>query len=144
LCDSQAQSGYALDAYARYLASERRAKTPDVLIMSTVHERAIAEAAKRRFNGEVGAEEALRAFWVGYSDSLVRHINHDHPCVDGCLILQQRISGAEEDVQLAVLKRAIRSVPGSGEVWARYIRFLVSLCSSRYLLFSSRPCLGGE
>lgn len=27
---------------------------------------------------------------------------------------------------MKVLRRAVRSVPGSGEVWARYIRFLVS------------------
>lgn len=39
--------------------------------MVTVYERAIAEAEKRRFNGEAGAEEALRMFWIGLSDALV-------------------------------------------------------------------------
>ena len=67
-----AQSGFALDVYAQYLAYERRAKNPDLFVMSTVYERAIAEAAKRRFEGEAGAEETLRAFWTGYCDSLVR------------------------------------------------------------------------
>lgn len=38
-------------------------------------------------------------------------------------------------------RRATRSAPGSGEVWARYIRFLVSSTSllfSAYLFFYSR------
>lgn len=39
--------------------------------MNGVFERAITEAAKRRFNGQTGAEVALRAFWVGYCDALV-------------------------------------------------------------------------
>ncbi|GLB38245.1 putative RNA recognition motif containing protein [Lyophyllum shimeji] len=98
------QSNFSLDDYARYLAFERRAKNPDLLFMSTVHERAIAEADKRRFSGEPGAEEALRMFWLGYIDSL-------------------RINQADEETQLSVIKRASRSVPGSGEVWARYIRY---------------------
>ena len=65
------QSGFALEVYAQYLAYERRAKHPDLFVMGTVYERAIAEAAKRRFEGDPGAEEALRAFWIGYCDSLV-------------------------------------------------------------------------
>jgi hypothetical protein len=65
------QSGFALEAYARYLSYERRAKNPDLLVMGAVYERAIAEAAKRRFDGEPGAEETLRAFWTGYCDTLV-------------------------------------------------------------------------
>lgn len=36
-----------------------------------LYERAIAEAAKRRFAGDLNAEAALRAFWVGYIDALV-------------------------------------------------------------------------
>ncbi|KAF8073869.1 hypothetical protein FPV67DRAFT_1479613 [Lyophyllum atratum] len=106
------QSSFSLEAYARYLASERRARNPDLLVMSTVYERAIAEADKRRFNGEPGAEEALRMFWVGYCDSL-------------------RLNQAGEDEQMAVLKRAVRSIPGSGEVWARYIRYLERTEESR-------------
>ncbi|KAK2465199.1 hypothetical protein APHAL10511_002553 [Amanita phalloides] len=102
------QSSYSLDAYAHYVTVERRAKYPDILIISTTYERAIAEAAKRRFNGEEGAEQALRVFWIGYCDAL-------------------RILNAERDAQLTVLKRATRSIPGSGEIWARYIRLLERL-----------------
>lgn len=40
--------------------------------MGGVYERAIAEAAKRRFDGEIGAEEFLRLFWNGYLNALVR------------------------------------------------------------------------
>ena len=39
----------------------------------------------------------------------------------------QRILGAEKNVQLSTFRRAIRSVPESGEVWARYIRLLVRI-----------------
>lgn len=46
-------------------------KNTDMLIVTGLYERAIAEAAKRRFGGEQGAEEALRAFWGGYCDVLV-------------------------------------------------------------------------
>jgi hypothetical protein len=65
------QSKYSLDVYTRYIAAERRAKYPDLFVMKTVYERAIAEAAKRRFEGEMGAEDALRSFWTGYCDALV-------------------------------------------------------------------------
>ena len=41
--------------------------------MRGIYERAIAEAAKRRFNDEPGAEETLRIFWSGYGDVLVNH-----------------------------------------------------------------------
>ncbi|KZV73245.1 hypothetical protein PENSPDRAFT_627695 [Peniophora sp. CONT] len=98
------QAGYSLDAYAQYAAYERRAKKPDFVILSGIYERAIAEAAKRRFAGEYGAEEALRAFWTGYGDAL-------------------RIHRDDEDNQLLVFQRAVRSVPGYGEIWAKYIRF---------------------
>ncbi|KAG6897556.1 hypothetical protein C0992_000339 [Termitomyces sp. T32_za158] len=94
---------YSLDDYARYIVYERRARNPDLLVMVTVFERAIAEAEKRRFNGEVGAEEALRMFWIGLADAL-------------------RINAAGEENELAVFQRAIRSVPGCGEIWARYMR----------------------
>jgi len=36
------------------------AKKPDLFIVRGLYERAIAEAARRRFIGETGAEEALR------------------------------------------------------------------------------------
>jgi hypothetical protein len=39
---------------------------------------------------------------------------------------QKRINEVGEDAELYTLKRAVRSVPGSGEVWARYLRYLVS------------------
>jgi len=97
------QSGFSPEAYAHYLTVERRAKHPDTLIVSTTYERAIAEAAKRRFKGEVAAEQMLRMFWAGYCDAL-------------------RILDVAWDTQLTILKRAIRSVPGSGEIWARHIR----------------------
>ncbi|VDB84644.1 unnamed protein product [Peniophora sp. CBMAI 1063] len=99
-----AQAGYSLDAYAQYLAYERRAKKPDFIILSGIYERAISEAAKRRFAGEYGAEEALRTFWAGYADAL-------------------RIHKDDEDNQLLIYQRAVRSVPGYGEIWAKYIRF---------------------
>ncbi|KZT27355.1 hypothetical protein NEOLEDRAFT_1060705 [Neolentinus lepideus HHB14362 ss-1] len=99
------QSNYALVTYAAYIASERRARSPDTFILSTLYERAIAEAAKRRFVEDPSAEHALRMFWSGYCDFL-------------------RQDDAEDKVQLNTLKRATKSVPGSGEVWARYFRFL--------------------
>ncbi|TFK73607.1 hypothetical protein BDN72DRAFT_761449 [Pluteus cervinus] len=102
---SLSQSSYSLEGYAQYIAVERRAKSPDLFVLTGVFERAIAEASKRRFNGEEGAEAALRSFWVGYADTL-------------------RINDAGGGVEFRVLRRAIRSVPGSGELWARYIRYL--------------------
>ncbi|KAG6918338.1 hypothetical protein DXG01_015197 [Tephrocybe rancida] len=99
------KSGFSLEEYARYIAYERRARNPDLFVMVGVFERAIAEADKRRFSGEVGAEEALRMFWVGLSDVL-------------------RINHAGEDSEMDVFRRAVRSVPGYGEIWARYIRAL--------------------
>lgn len=69
---TQEQSGFSLEGYAYYLAAERRMKQPDVLIVSTLYERAVAEADKRRFAGEPNAEAALRSFWTGYLDFLVR------------------------------------------------------------------------
>ncbi|KAI6030527.1 hypothetical protein F5J12DRAFT_296247 [Pisolithus orientalis] len=95
----------SLDAYAQYIASERRAKNPDVFVLTGVYERAVAEAAKRRFAGEVGAEEALRSFWIGYLDF-------------------SRTQGVKDSEMTTLLGRATRSVPGSGEAWARYIRHL--------------------
>jgi hypothetical protein len=44
----------------------------------------------------------------------------------------QRILEAGINAELDILQRAVRSVPGSGQVWARYIRCLV-----RWFFFSS-------
>jgi hypothetical protein len=44
--------------------------------MNTVYERAVAEAAKRAFNGETGAEGVLAALWSGYCDALVGPLQH--------------------------------------------------------------------
>ncbi|OCH91935.1 RNA-binding protein Prp24 [Obba rivulosa] len=102
-------ASYSLEAYAYYLTSERR-KKPDLFVLKTLYERAIAEAAKRRFAGEAGAEEALRSFWIGYLDFL-------------------RIQDVDDEISMATYNRALRSVPASGEVWARYMRFLERLDS---------------
>ncbi|KDQ62555.1 hypothetical protein JAAARDRAFT_121734 [Jaapia argillacea MUCL 33604] len=101
-----AQSKFSLSVYAQYISHERRPKSPDALVLSTLYERAIAEAARRRFAGEVGADQMLTSFWLGYCDF-------------------QRVDDTEDDsIQLATLRRAVRCIPGSGEIWARYIRFL--------------------
>ena len=34
------------------------------------------------------------------------------------------MQGAPEEIQHRTYKRAARSIPGSGEMWARYMRFL--------------------
>ncbi|KAF9013425.1 hypothetical protein BDQ17DRAFT_1386973 [Cyathus striatus] len=111
------ESGYALESYAQYIASERRMRYPDLFVIKFLFERAIAEAAKRRWGGEANAEEVLRIFWVGYMDSLT-------------YVSGQRMFDAGHEVELATYRRAVRSVPGSGEVWARYIRFLEQVSSS--------------
>ncbi|KAJ3554397.1 hypothetical protein NM688_g3135 [Phlebia brevispora] len=100
-----AKAKFSLEAYAYYIAAERRTKKPDAFVLTTLYERAIAEADKRRWQGKAVAEEALRSFWAGYLDFL-------------------RFTDVEDEIQLKTLKRATRSVPGSGEMWARYIRFL--------------------
>ncbi|KAL4250529.1 hypothetical protein ABKN59_002266 [Abortiporus biennis] len=102
---SISQAKNSPEAFAYYIASERRAKKPDLSVLTAMYERAIAETDKRRFAGEPNAEETLRSFWIGYVDTL-------------------RLHNVEETQQSKVFQRATRSVPGSGEVWARYIRFL--------------------
>jgi hypothetical protein len=123
------QSKFSLNAYTRYIAAERRAKYPDMFVMKTVYERAIAEAAKRRFNEESGAEEALRLFWVGYCDVLVRFTYSDAVITSSLTsaFRCKRINGAGATIEHDILQRAVRSVPASGEIWARYLRYLVSL-----------------
>ncbi len=73
LISKQVQANYSLEGYAYYIASEKRLKNPNLLILKGLYERAITEADKRRFAGEANAEEALRSFWAGYVDFLVRH-----------------------------------------------------------------------
>ncbi|KAK0503883.1 hypothetical protein EDD18DRAFT_1411611 [Armillaria luteobubalina] len=104
------QSHFSLESYSKYVAYENRARYPDLLVMGGVYECAIAEAAKRKFAGEASAEEALRSFWVGYCDAV-------------------RMLG-DESSELEVLRRAIRSAPASGDVWARYIRHLERVSDS--------------
>ncbi|KAG9315935.1 hypothetical protein JVU11DRAFT_3587 [Chiua virens] len=95
----------SLDAYMQYLASERKSKSPDIFVVSGLYERAIAESAGCRFSGEGSAEQTLRTLWLGYIDFL-------------------RGQEVDEGNLGLVIRRATRSVPGSGEVWARYIRYL--------------------
>lgn len=96
-----AAAGYSLDAYATYIAAEQRRRDPDHFILCGLYERGLAEASRRQFSGELGAERAIQMFWVGYID-----------------LVKTQGKSAE------FWRRATRSVPGSGEVWARYIRFL--------------------
>ncbi|KAM5538638.1 hypothetical protein V8D89_007667 [Ganoderma adspersum] len=103
--NSLVQANYSLEGYAYYIASEKRPRQPDLFILQGLYERAITEADKRRFAGEANAEEALRSFWSGYVDLL-------------------RTQAVEEEELLLVFRRALRSVPVSGELLARYIRFL--------------------
>ncbi|THH27765.1 hypothetical protein EUX98_g6425 [Antrodiella citrinella] len=102
---SLVQAAFSLEGYAYYIAGERRAKQPDAFVLGTLYERAITEADKRRFASEVNAEEALRAFWLGYIDFM-------------------RINEADSEAQGRIFERAARSIPGCGEFWARYLRFL--------------------
>lgn len=87
-----------------------------------VYERAVAEAATRVLKDEPGAVLALESFWAGYLDSMVS---------SGCaphftkLTSQQRQLEVGIDGEQELYQRAVRSAPGSGEVWARYIRYLV-------------------
>ncbi|KAH8114308.1 hypothetical protein DFH11DRAFT_1593741 [Phellopilus nigrolimitatus] len=99
------QSNYSPEAYGLYINYERRAKRIDFLILSTLYERAISDTAKRRFEGVENAETQLRLFWSGYCDIL-------------------RTNGGDFEQQRRAYQRAVRSVPGSGAIWAAYLRFL--------------------
>ncbi|KAL5519977.1 hypothetical protein ACEPAG_1637 [Sanghuangporus baumii] len=112
------QSGYVLEAYNYYLTYERRAKKIDLPVISCLYERAISDTARRRFNGENNAEAALRIFWLGYCDVL-------------------RMNNVDIDRQRAVLQRAVRSVPGSGAIWASYMRFLETAENDSNILLQS-------
>lgn len=65
----------ALQAYGAYIAGEWRTKRIDFFTASGIYERAITEAASRRFKGESGAEETLRSFWTGYLDAAVGSVS---------------------------------------------------------------------
>ena len=70
----KSKSENPLAAISQYIGYERRAKHPDLFVTRGIYERAIAEAAKWRFNDEPGAEETLRIYWSGYGDVLVNHL----------------------------------------------------------------------
>ncbi|KAI0769831.1 RNA-binding protein Prp24 [Fomes fomentarius] len=103
--NSLAQANYSLEGYTYYIASERRGKKLDMFVLKTLYERAITEADRRRFAGEGNAEEALRSFWTGFVDLL-------------------RTQDIEDEELLLTFRRGLRSVPFSGELLARYMRFL--------------------
>ncbi|PPR05354.1 hypothetical protein CVT24_007968 [Panaeolus cyanescens] len=115
-----AQENNSLDAFNQYIGHERRVKNPDLLATQGIHERAIAAAARKRFEGEYGAEQYLRMFWISYVDAL-RNIS---PGID---------------IELQTYRRAARSIPGSGELWARYIRFLVRFKSVTWMFLDLPP-----
>ncbi|KII83027.1 hypothetical protein PLICRDRAFT_180796 [Plicaturopsis crispa FD-325 SS-3] len=114
----------SLAIFAQYTAVERRARYPDLFVLSGAFERAIAEAAKQSFQGDVSAESALRSFWISYLDAL-------------------RINDADEDTELDALRRAVRSVPGSGEVWARFMRYLERSADPEVLYPADRETVAG-
>lgn len=51
--------------------------------------------------------------------------DYSSDCIYSCPISLQRRNDAPEEQQLALFRRSIRSVPGCGEQWAKFIRFLV-------------------
>lgn len=102
-------------------------------IQCTLYERAIAEADKRRFAGEANAEEVLRSFWIGYVDFLVSSPFFLLPG-NRYNIWFQRQKSVDSEQRLKVFRRATRSTPGSGDLWARYFRFLVRKPSTLRLL----------
>jgi hypothetical protein len=95
-------------AYSQYIGYERRAKHPDLFVTRGIYERAIAEAAKRRSNGESGAEESLRIFWSGYGDALVsRSVMLSFFCIDvGLANIGCRCGCGVGNVQKSSEKRA--------------------------------------
>ena len=121
----QAQANYSLEGYAYYIASEKRPKKPDLFVLKGLYERAIAEADKRRFIGEANAEEALRSFWTGYVDLLVRltssRLSPDperFPYPENASCRRGRTTssaptGTEECACLRGASCAIYSIPGS-------------------------------
>lgn len=68
----KALSNFAPEAYDRYINYERRQKHIDLAILSTLYERVIADVSRARLQNLESAEAALRLFWCGYCDVLVR------------------------------------------------------------------------
>lgn len=57
-------------------------------------------------------------------------------CLSSLISLKQRNEGDDTDREESVLKRATRSVPGCGAIWAKYLRFLVRCDHNALLPFS--------
>ncbi|KAF8527992.1 hypothetical protein BU17DRAFT_38620 [Hysterangium stoloniferum] len=102
--------------YESYIFSERRVKAPSVMLISALHERAIEDFAKRRWEALLRDSEAevkkalendLRFFWSSYINSMA---------------VQRALEHHERELSIA--QRAVRSVPGSGEIWAKFVRAL--------------------
>ncbi|KAH8825051.1 hypothetical protein DL96DRAFT_1737005 [Flagelloscypha sp. PMI_526] len=89
----------SLTAFATLLQTMRRSSKPDKDIVSNAYERAISEAARRRFNAS------------GLGTAIL------HAAMRVCPALKE----------ISIHKRAVRSIPGSGEVWARYMRLVERL-----------------
>ncbi|KZV80119.1 hypothetical protein EXIGLDRAFT_845875 [Exidia glandulosa HHB12029] len=124
-------ASFSLDAYAEYLKDELRrlsqaTRAPPPLrkgrkaparnvqdeilaraLARALHERAISAAASAVFANpyDTAAQTHLRNFWTSYAASLRNEITVPR-------------------VELGTLYRSTRSVPGSGDAWARYLRAL--------------------
>jgi hypothetical protein len=60
-----------LEAYASYIAAEKRTQRPHSLVLRGAYERALAIAENRRFGGDETGEATLRVLWAGLIDVLV-------------------------------------------------------------------------
>ena len=67
--------------------------------------------------------------------SLLGHPAYNEPICD---IADTRDTGIHEQVEQDTFKRAVRSVLGSGDVWAPYLRFLVSRLTANFVRIISR------
>ncbi|KZO99622.1 hypothetical protein CALVIDRAFT_534036 [Calocera viscosa TUFC12733] len=95
----------AFDAYLRWEKHPKKVVTERVRCL---YERAIADAANRRSaDGQEGvaATKWEGLFWVGLISFIIEH-------------------AGDEQLEMSIFSRAIRSVPENGEVWAAYIRAL--------------------
>ncbi|KIJ45650.1 hypothetical protein M422DRAFT_29753 [Sphaerobolus stellatus SS14] len=108
------------DSYMNYIASELRQRKQNFVLINALYERAIADFASRRWRSVVEnadaqviktAEDDLRYFWCSYLDTL-----------------RQR---GDVEAALSIARRATKSVPGSGEVWAKYILALETQADAR-------------
>ncbi|KZT61784.1 hypothetical protein CALCODRAFT_490685 [Calocera cornea HHB12733] len=95
-------------AYDAYLSWEKNPKKLVTERVRCLYERAIADAANRRSTeGEAGiaASKWEGLFWVGLIQFIIEH-------------------AGDEQLEMSIFSRAIRSVPENGAVWAAYIRAL--------------------